>query len=56
MIIPTHPTQIADIMTQQRNHEVQPIAWRDRPFTQVLAFEDFLAHQGDHDGVLDVMV
>src|SRR5262245_197802 len=51
-VTPTHTAYVSNIMTQKRQHKMHPITRRDAAFTEVFAFENFLAHESDHDGVL----
>src|SRR5262249_51060225 len=45
-----------DVVAQQRDNEVEPVARRDTAFDDVLAAEDLLTDIGDEDRVLDVVI
>src|SRR5262249_32577190 len=53
---PTHTADVTDVMTQQRQHKMHPITRRDAAFTEVFAFEDLLAHESNHDGMLHIVI
>ncbi len=47
---------IADVVAQQRHHEMQPVMRRDPALADVLAAQDLLADQRHHDRVVDVVI
>src|SRR5262249_47798245 len=52
----TNPAHITDVMTQERDDEMQPIARRHAANTDVPAAQDLLPDQRDHDGVIDIVI
>src|SRR5271167_31163 len=55
-IATTDAAHIANVVTEQRNYEVQPVVRRDTSLADMLATQDLLAKQRHHDRVLDVVV
>ena len=55
-VVAAYAAHIADIVTQQRQQKMHPIAWGDPAFTNMFASEDFLANESDHEGMLDIVI
>jgi hypothetical protein len=43
-------------MTQQRDYEMQPLAWRDTSLADVFTTQDLLTNQCHHDSMVHVVV
>ena len=55
-VTPTYSPYIADVMAQEGNHEIEPIAWGNPSLADVLPKQDLLTDQRGHDGVVHVVV
>ena len=55
-VTPTYSPYIADVVAQERNHEMEPIAWGNPALAGVLPEQDLLTDQRHHDGVVHVVV
>ena len=55
-IVATHPFDIANVMTVQRNDAVQPVFARDSSISNLSAAQNLLPHQRDENRVFYVMI
>src|SRR5262245_971745 len=56
LVVPTDATHVPNVVTQQRDDEVQPVARTDATFAQMLAPEHLLADQRHADRVAEIMI
>ena len=55
-VVAADAAHIADVVAEQREDEVQPVARADAALAQVPAAQHLLAEQGDADGVAEVVI
>src|SRR5262245_60204370 len=55
-IAATDPSNVADIVAQQRNYEMKPLTWRHATDGNMATAQNFLSDQRHHDGMIDVVV
>ena len=50
------PSNVADIVAQQRNYEMKPLTWRHATDGNMPTAQNFLSDQRHQDGMIDVVV
>jgi len=56
IILPADAAKVADVVTKQRHHKMQPVARAYPALIEMLPFKDGLADLGHRHGVLDIVV
>ena len=55
-VLTAYTADVADIVTQERQHKMHPITRGDAAFTDMFASEDLLTNQSHHERMFNIVI